>query len=91
MLVGLLDSTPEGPPTGLSDADTIEWLQKARPDDHPYLLPRPGPSSTRPSFAYTPTDDLKEDVEACEARIRERGLYTGPSSAAIIREDRDRR
>jgi len=25
------------------------------------------------------------------ARIRERGLYTGPSSAAIIRADRDRR
>jgi ribosomal protein S12 methylthiotransferase accessory factor len=29
---------------------------------------------TRSSFEYRPTDDLKEDVEACEGRVRERGL-----------------
>ena len=48
MAIGLLDAPPDGPPVGLSDHDTLEWLQKAKVEDHPYLMPRPGPLPAAP-------------------------------------------
>ena len=74
MLSHLLDAPPDGPPKELSDADTLEWLMKAKLAEHAYLVPREGPLRSLSDHAHTWTDDLKEDVEMCQARVEKLGM-----------------
>jgi oxazoline/thiazoline synthase len=55
--------------------DATRWWREARVDTHPYLLASPGlaPRSAE-TYAYTPSCDLKDEVEQCVARVAELGM-----------------
>ncbi len=56
------------------DRDTDEWLRNATVANQPYLLPREGPPKTAASYAPLRTDDILEDVRACQALVERRGM-----------------
>jgi oxazoline/thiazoline synthase len=70
----LLD--PEGKELGDQNADpeTAHWLATATTANQPYLLPDGGPPRTAASYPRVWTDDLTEDVRACQALVEEVGL-----------------
>jgi ribosomal protein S12 methylthiotransferase accessory factor len=74
MLAHLLDAPPDGPPKELSEEDTLQWLMKAKLAEHAYLVPREGRPRTLADHPPAWTDDLKEDVELCRARVEGLGL-----------------
>jgi ribosomal protein S12 methylthiotransferase accessory factor len=74
MLSHLLDAPPDGPPKELSDEDTLEWLMKAKLAEHSYLVPGEGARRGLADHPYAWTDDLKQDVELCQARVEALGL-----------------
>lgn len=75
MLVHLLDAPADGsPPSRLSDRDTIEWLQKATLTNQPYLVPKEELPRTFDSYATCWTDNLKDDIAVCQARVERHGL-----------------
>ncbi|MGV9564730.1 TOMM precursor leader peptide-binding protein [Streptomyces sp. NPDC003480] len=60
--------------TAADDPDVTHWLRTATTAAHPYLLPD-GSTPTGPgTHAYTPRDDLREDIEAAVALLREHGM-----------------
>ncbi|MGW0411052.1 TOMM precursor leader peptide-binding protein [Streptomyces collinus] len=73
MMPHVLEDTPEGMAV-TRDAEVAHWLRTATTAAHPYLLPD-GSSPTGPgTHAYTARDDLREDVEAAVALLREHGM-----------------
>src|SRR5262249_21784772 len=65
---------PDGPPENLNDEDTVRWLRTATAEGHPYVLPAPGQLRSLDSYPRAWTEDLKTDVELCEARVQRRGM-----------------
>jgi ribosomal protein S12 methylthiotransferase accessory factor len=65
-----------GSPRGgsLTDPDTLHWLRTATVANQPYLAPLSGPPRTASSFAPWRTDDLRDDVQACQALVEQRGM-----------------
>jgi ribosomal protein S12 methylthiotransferase accessory factor len=57
-----------------ADPETAHWLKTATTANQPYLLPAEGPSQTAPSYARTWTEDVAEDVRACQAEIERAGM-----------------
>jgi ribosomal protein S12 methylthiotransferase accessory factor len=57
------------------DLQIRDWLSSARLVDHPHLSPQ---KSVKPraasSYSYAFTDDLKEDVLACQALVERHGM-----------------
>src|SRR5262249_39903946 len=74
MLAHLLDAPLDGPPARLNDADTLEWLQKAKLAEHPYLLPREGAATTLLSYPRSWSDDVKEDIDVCRSIVEGLGM-----------------
>ena len=74
MLVPLLQAPPDRPTGSIADPATLDWLRYATIADHPYLAPREGPPRTASSYSESWTDDLREDVLACQARVEQLGL-----------------
>ncbi len=71
----LLDAPDDEPPgSDLTDEETIRWLRTATVAEHPYLLPRPGPARTVADYPVAWTDDLRDDVHACQALAARHGL-----------------
>jgi ribosomal protein S12 methylthiotransferase accessory factor len=75
MLGHILDTPRDEPPGGhLTDKDTVDWLRTANLANQPYLVPLDGPPRKRSDYAPCGTDDLKDDVLACQALVERRGL-----------------
>ena len=66
------DDEPAG--AHLTDRDTVEWLRTATVANQPYLAPRDGPARTAASYPPCRTDDIKDDVLACQALVERRGM-----------------
>ncbi|QDU94141.1 TOMM precursor leader peptide-binding protein [Lignipirellula cremea] len=74
MLVTLIDTPPDTPPTVLNDVETLRWLTDARMEDHPYLAPLPGPARKSTDFPVIWTDDIREDVLFCQKTVESLGM-----------------
>jgi oxazoline/thiazoline synthase len=70
----LLDAPAHQLPAYLTAKHTVEWLQKATVDNQPYLLPAEGPSRVAASYPPCATDDLLDDVLACQALVERHGM-----------------
>jgi ribosomal protein S12 methylthiotransferase accessory factor len=56
------------------DPETAHWLRTATTANQPYLLPADGPSRTAASYQQSWTDDVSDDVRACQALVERRGM-----------------
>ena len=74
MLVPILDSPPDGPVSNLNDEDTVDWLETATIEGHPYLLPNDKPMTTKSTYQHVWTDDIKDDVHHCQSVVENLGL-----------------
>jgi ribosomal protein S12 methylthiotransferase accessory factor len=54
--------------------DTEVWLRTATIANQPYLLPKDGPGRTASHFQGMWTDDISEDVRACQKIVESRGM-----------------
>jgi len=73
MLVPILDSPAEGPPTGINDEETVHWLETATLENQPHLVPA---AETRTAAQLTKqwSDDMREDIMICRSLLEQRGL-----------------
>jgi oxazoline/thiazoline synthase len=69
----LLDAPADQLPAYLTAKQTIDWLKSATVENQPYLLPQ-GPSRVAFSFRPCDTDDLLDDVLACQALVERHGM-----------------
>jgi ribosomal protein S12 methylthiotransferase accessory factor len=67
---------PEGKELGdpAADPETARWLKTATVANQPYLTPADGPPRTAAAYAQTWSDDVTEDVRACEALVERAGM-----------------
>jgi ribosomal protein S12 methylthiotransferase accessory factor len=56
------------------DPETAHWLRTATGANQPYLLPAEGPARGASSYPLEWSDDLTEDVRACQALVERAGL-----------------
>ncbi len=70
----LLDAPADELPTYLSGKHTIDWFQTANVENQPYLLPQEGPPRTAASYRSCQTNDLLDDVLACQALVERHGM-----------------
>jgi ribosomal protein S12 methylthiotransferase accessory factor len=70
-LLGLPEKGPEKEPV---DPETAHWLKTATTANQPYLLPAEGPRRTAASHPPAWTDDVADDVRACQALIERAGM-----------------
>jgi ribosomal protein S12 methylthiotransferase accessory factor len=57
-----------------ADPETAHWLATATAGNQPYLLPADGPPRTARSYPRAWTDDVAEDVRACQAHVEKAGM-----------------
>jgi ribosomal protein S12 methylthiotransferase accessory factor len=75
MLGQVLYLPPDEPVgTGISDKDTVEWLRTATLANQPYLVPLEGAPSTLASYAPCRTEDIKDDILACQRLVEGHGM-----------------
>jgi ribosomal protein S12 methylthiotransferase accessory factor len=75
MLGPVLDAPPDAlPGEPFTDRDTVEWLRTATLANQPYLVPQEGRPRTAGTYAPCCSDDLKDDVLACQALVERHGL-----------------
>jgi bacteriocin biosynthesis cyclodehydratase domain-containing protein len=75
MLSSLLqDSSAEVIPDRVTDAETVQWLRTATVANQPYLLPADFPARRAASYPRSWTDDVTEDVRACQAMVERHGM-----------------
>jgi ribosomal protein S12 methylthiotransferase accessory factor len=75
MLGPVLDVPDDAPPGGhITDKDTLDWLRTATVANQPYLAPLDGPPTTVSSCAACGSNDLKDDVLACQALVERLGM-----------------
>jgi ribosomal protein S12 methylthiotransferase accessory factor len=67
---------PEGKELGdpAADPETARWLKSATLANQPYLGPGPGTTKTAAMYARTWSDDVAEDVRACQALVEGAGM-----------------
>ena len=62
-------------PEGIDAPETLHWLETATMVNQPYLVPD---ARTRPrtasDYPWQCTDDLREDVMACQALVQQHGM-----------------
>jgi ribosomal protein S12 methylthiotransferase accessory factor len=56
------------------DPETAHWLETATTANQPYLLPAEGPFRTAVSYPRAWSDDVMDDVRACQAIVERAGL-----------------
>lgn len=75
MLPGVANSAPDGSGYGYDDPEAIQWWQTATLANQPYLAPAADlPPTRRGDFPQLQTDDLREDVQLCQAIVERQGL-----------------
>jgi ribosomal protein S12 methylthiotransferase accessory factor len=57
-----------------ADPETAHWLKTATVANQPYLLPAEGPPLTAASYCQAWSDDVREDVRTCQARVEGAGM-----------------
>jgi ribosomal protein S12 methylthiotransferase accessory factor len=70
----LTESTNAPPETQLEDRITLDWLRNATVVNQPYLVPRDSPPRKASEYPPCRTDDLKDDVLACQALVERHGM-----------------
>jgi bacteriocin biosynthesis cyclodehydratase domain-containing protein len=70
----LLDAPGDQLPAYLTAKQTVEWLRTATVDNQPYLLPLEGMARDASSYRPCETDDLLDDVLACQALVERNGM-----------------
>jgi ribosomal protein S12 methylthiotransferase accessory factor len=67
---------PEGKELGdpAADPETAHWLKTATTANQPYLLPANDAPRTPSSYSCGWSDDLMEDVHACQTLVERAGL-----------------
>jgi ribosomal protein S12 methylthiotransferase accessory factor len=70
----LLEPDAKGLGDPNADPETTHWLQTATTANQPYLLPADGPPRTAASYPQAWTDDVTEDVRACQALVERAGM-----------------
>jgi ribosomal protein S12 methylthiotransferase accessory factor len=70
----LLDAPPDRLPEYLTAPQTIDWLRAAAVDNQPYLRPLEGPPRAASCYPPCETDDLLDDVLACQALVERHGM-----------------
>jgi ribosomal protein S12 methylthiotransferase accessory factor len=61
-------------PEGLDDPETNDWLATATRKNQPYLVPAESPRRVLGDFPQCSTDDVRDDVLACQALVEQHGL-----------------
>jgi oxazoline/thiazoline synthase len=56
------------------DPETAKWLQTATTANQPYVLPAEGPGRDAASYQQLCTDDVAEDVRACQTLVERAGM-----------------
>jgi len=56
------------------DPETAHWLETATTANQPYLLPAEGPLRTAASFPQVWSEDVADDVRACQALVERAGM-----------------
>ena len=56
------------------DPETAHWLETATTANQPYLLPSEGPARTAQSYPQNWSDDVANDVRACQALVQRAGM-----------------
>jgi bacteriocin biosynthesis cyclodehydratase domain-containing protein len=56
------------------DPETAHWLETATTANQPYVLPAEGPIRTAVSYRQVWTDDVADDVRACQALVERAGM-----------------
>ncbi len=70
----LLDAPADRLPANLIAKQTVEWLQTATVDNQPYLRPLEAPQCVAASYRPCETDDLLDDVLACQTLVERHGM-----------------
>jgi oxazoline/thiazoline synthase len=70
----LLEPASQDVGTCAMDPETARWLQMATVADQSYLLPADGPPRHAASFPSAWTDDMADDVRACQAKVENAGM-----------------
>jgi ribosomal protein S12 methylthiotransferase accessory factor len=71
-VLGLGPGDPPGAP--FSDRATSEWLRTATVANQPYLQPQDGPARTASCYPACTTDDIRDDVLACQRLVERQGM-----------------
>ena len=58
----------------LEDPETLRWLKTATLENQPYLVPADSPRRLLADFPECRTEDIREDVLACQALVEQRDL-----------------
>src|SRR5262249_48528364 len=75
LLGQVLYASPDEPVGArITDKGTVEWLRTATLGNQPYLVPVDGPPRTAASYPPCRTDDLRDDILACQALVERHGL-----------------
>ncbi len=62
-------------PEGLSDDETVHWLQTAKLKDHSYLKPDPTKEKRRATdFVFRNSRDLLDDIKICKQKLENKGM-----------------
>jgi ribosomal protein S12 methylthiotransferase accessory factor len=70
-LLGLPDRGADKEPM---DPETAHWLKTATTANQPYVLPAEEPPRTVASYRHAWSDDLADDVRACQALVERAGM-----------------
>jgi ribosomal protein S12 methylthiotransferase accessory factor len=70
----LLNPDGKDPGDPGADPETAHWLATATATNQPYLLPAEAPPRTAASYPRAWSDDMAEDVRACQAVVERAGL-----------------
>jgi ribosomal protein S12 methylthiotransferase accessory factor len=76
MLASLLQGPgPDGLSEHVDDRETVRWLRTATVANQPYLVPDDAvPARAAASYPRSWSDDVADDVRACQALVERRGL-----------------
>jgi ribosomal protein S12 methylthiotransferase accessory factor len=74
MLTPLLQYPDDRLPGVLSDPDTLRWLNTATLAEQSYLIPHATDSTGLHSYQRPWSDDIRDDVLECQAKVESRGL-----------------
>jgi ribosomal protein S12 methylthiotransferase accessory factor len=75
MLTWVLPAEKNGQPETIEESETLHWLQNATVANQTYLVPDPGvPARTAAAYPRQWTDDLRDDVLACQTLVERHGL-----------------
>jgi ribosomal protein S12 methylthiotransferase accessory factor len=74
MLVHILDMDENRGSDRLTDPETLHWLQTATLDNQPYLVPSDACPRAASDHGRLWTDDLRDDVLVCKAKVEQAGL-----------------